>query len=125
MVLGCNTTVQSLLGNSFDVFCDRNFPDNDVQQLLMISDLPTCIDLCESWNAHNSSMGVCIGVALVLPGSPGVGCYLKSLMSGQGIRDIVPVDSARRVKSEVLHPLSISCFIELALIYRPLQVLLP
>ena len=101
------TTLPSLLSNLYETYCNIDFPGNDLTTYPSLTDLPTCIDLCDAWNVHNASdTGICIGVAAVQPGANNEGCFLKSSMPGVGGRNVYVVNSARRIRTVDVSPLS-------------------
>jgi len=103
------TTLPSLLSNLYETYCNIDFPGNDLVTYPSLTDLPTCIDLCDAWNVHNASdTGICIGVAAVQPGANNEGCFLKSSMPGVGGRNVYVVNSARRIRTVDVSPLSLS-----------------
>ena len=105
---GClNDTYLSSKGEYYDVYCDIDWPGgsiaDDLVHLGNITDLTTCINLCDSWNTANETVNEsCVGISLNLDSPVFVGCWLKSRMSGNGVAANNPsldylVDSAKRV----------------------------
>src|SRR5947207_3839033 len=94
-ISGCvNGSFVSTEGGSYNISCNTDWPGNDLSHLVL-TDLTSCIDFCDSWN-HQQVPALCIGVSFVLPGQANSGCWLKSVMSGPGIKNGYIVDSAKR-----------------------------
>lgn len=93
---GCvNNTIQSTAGYDYGIYCDVDWPSNDLNHLVNVTDLFTCINICDSWNLQ-SNVAPCVGVSLGLRFAPNQGCWLKYNMPGAGVNGDNVVDSALR-----------------------------
>ena len=120
---GClNDTYVSSKGVDYDVYCDVDWPGgaiaDDLVHLANITELTTCINLCDSWNAQSAETAdtSCVGVSVNFENPTFVGCWLKSRMSGNGVpadnqSQGYLVDSAKRVTStSAIAPTSVAPF---------------